>query len=113
MSAMVTFEALVRPGLRAMLGDPRPYRLKHAVQMAVEHRHAEGRLELVRARLSVAGGALTATPLRLQDSGSLPSWIDVDALLLLDEHRAAYAAGEVVPALFVRDGTGSAVSPFG
>ena len=112
MSAMVTFEALVRPGLRAMLGDLRPYRLRHAIPLAVEHRHATGRLELVRARLSVSGGVLAATPLRLQDSGSLPSWVDVDALLLLAEDRASYGAGEVVPALLVRDGTGSATSPF-
>ncbi len=112
MSAMVTFEALVRPGLRAMLGDPRPYRLRHLVPLAVAHRHAEGRLELVRATLSDAGGTLSATPLRLQDSGSLPSWVGVDALLLLAEDRATYAAGELVPAVLVRDDTGSARSPF-
>ncbi len=109
MSAMVTFEALVRPGLRAMLGDPRPYRPRAEVTLAVDHRHATGRLELVRARLT---GARSATPLRLQDSGSLPSWVDVDALLLLAEDRATYTAGETVPALFVRDETGSATSPF-
>ena len=109
MSAMVTFEALVRPGLRAMLGDPRPYRPRAEVMLAVDHRHATGRLELVRAQ--VTGGA-SATPLRLQDSGSLPSWVDVDALLLLAEDKAAYAAGETVPAMFLRDDTGSATSPF-
>ena len=112
MSAMVTFEALVRPGLRAMLGDPRPYRVRHTIPLAVDHRHSAGRLELVRARVSVAEGKLTATPLRLQDSGSLPSWVGVDALLVLAEDRTTYGAGELVPALFVRDETGSPVSPF-
>jgi hypothetical protein len=33
-------------------------------------------------------------------------------LLLLAEDRASYAAGNFVPAIFVRDDTGSAVSPF-
>ncbi len=115
MSAMVTFEALVRPGLRAMLGDRRPYRPRVEVALAVDHRHATGRLELIRAQVAMAkraGDKPQATPLRLQDSGSLPSWVDVDALLLLAEDQAAYRAGEIVPALFLRDDTGSATSPF-
>ncbi len=112
MSAMVTFEALVRPGLRAMLGDPRPFRVRHALPLAAAYRHHAGRLELVRAKVTVDGGRLVAAPLRHQDSGSLPSWVGVDALLLLAEDRTTYDAGELVPALFVRDGTGSAVSPF-
>jgi molybdopterin biosynthesis enzyme len=112
MSAMVTFEALVRPGLRAMLGDPKPYRLRHDVSLASDHRHATGRLELARARLSSVAGKISATPLRHQDSGSLASWVDVDALLLLAEDRATFSLGETVPALFVRDDTASATSPF-
>jgi molybdopterin molybdotransferase len=112
MSAMVTFEALVRPGLRAMLGDPRPYRVRHLLPLAVDYRHALGRLELARARVSIEGGKIAATPHRLQDSGSHPSWVDIDALLLLAEDRATYAAGELVPALFIRDDTGSAHPPF-
>ena len=112
MSAMVTFEALVRPGLRALLGDPKPYRVCHHLPLAVPHRHATGRLELVRATIAIDAGKLTATPLRLQDSGSLPSWVGVDVLLLFAEDKAQYAAGDVVPALFVRDDTGSAISPF-
>jgi molybdopterin molybdotransferase len=112
MSAMVTFEALVRPGLRAMLGDPKPHRLRHRIPLSVDHRHASGRLELARARLQFKGGKMTATPLRLQDSGSLPSWVDVDVLLLLAEDRTTFHAGELVDALFVRDETGSALSPF-
>jgi molybdopterin molybdotransferase len=114
MSAMVTFEALVRPGLRKMLGDPKPYRVKHEIAMGVDHTHAKGRLELVRARVSDDEvGKRVAVPLKLQDAGSLPSWVGVDALLLFAEDRATYAAGEVVGAIFVRDETGSGRSPFG
>jgi molybdopterin molybdotransferase len=112
MSAMVTFEALVRPGLRAMLGDPRPYRVCHAVPLATDHRHAAGRLELARASVALRGGKLVATPHRLQGAGSLPSWVLADALLVLAEDRTTFAAGELVPTLFLRDDTGSAVSPF-
>ena len=112
MSAMVTFEALVRPGLRKLLGDPKPFRLRHEVALATDHRHATGRLELARARLSTSSEKMSATPMKLQDSGSLASWVDIDALLLLAEDRATFAAGEMVPAIFVRDDTGSAASPF-
>jgi molybdopterin molybdotransferase len=112
MSAMVTFEALVRSGLHAMLGDPKPYRLRHSISLAVDHHHVAGRLELARARLSTIDTRWVATPLRLQDSGSLTSWVDVDALLLLAEERASYSAGEMVDALLLRDDTGSATSPF-
>jgi molybdopterin molybdotransferase len=111
-SAMVAFEALVRPGLRRLLGDPRPFRVRYLATLAVEHRHERGRLELARAKVTMRGGTLVATPLRLQGSGSLPSMVDVDALLVLDEAREVFAAGEVLPALLVRDGTGSEVSPF-
>ena len=112
MSAMVTFEALVRPGIRAMLGDARPYRARHEVELAVDHRHATGRVELARASVTLERGRMKATPHRLQAAGSLPSWVGVDALLLLPEDRATFAAGERVAALLLRDETGSARSPF-
>jgi molybdopterin molybdotransferase len=112
MSAMVTFEALVRPGIRVMLGDPRPYRARHQAILAIDHRHATGRVELARATIAFEQGRLMATPLRLQGSGSLPSWVGIDGLLLLDEDRAQFSRGESVPAILVRDDTGSARSPF-
>ena len=111
-SAMVTFEALVRPGIRAMMGDPRPYRARHEARLAVAHRHGTGRLELARATVTLAAGRLVATPLRLQGSGSLPSMVGADALLLLDEAKATFAAGEMLPVLLLRDELGSDVSPF-
>ncbi len=112
MSAMVTFEALVRPGLRKMLGDPKPFRMAHHVHLANAHRHGTGRLELARARIAIENGKLTATPQSLQGSGSLLSWVDIDALLLLAEDRATFDAGEMIPAILLRDETGSAASPF-
>src|SRR5690606_10391361 len=36
-SAMVTFEVFVRPGLRRMLGDPRPFRASATVALAHDH----------------------------------------------------------------------------
>jgi molybdopterin molybdotransferase len=111
-SAMATFEALVRPGLRAMLGDQRPYRARHEVFLACDHRHATGRVELARASIAFENGRMAATPHRLQGAGSLPSWVGVDALLLLAEDRATFKKGEALGALLLRDETASARSPF-
>lgn len=111
-SAMVSFEALVRPGLRKMVGDLRPYRLRHLVTLAVAHRHELGRVELARARVTMRDGRLSATPLELQGSGSLPSMVGVDALVVLDARRETFSAGEVLPAILLRDEVGSDVSPF-
>lgn len=112
MGAMVTFEVLVRPGLRQMLGDPRPFRLKHLVALEGPHRHEVGRVELARATVAMKEGRLWATPLALQGSGSLRSMVGVDALVVLDERRADFAHGALLPALLLRDGVGSAESPF-
>jgi molybdopterin molybdotransferase len=111
-SAMVTFEVLVRPGLRRLLGDPRPFRPRREVRLAVEHRHEPGRLELARATVAMRDGVMVATPLVLQGSGSLPSMVGVDALVVLDEAREVFPAGERLPAFLLRDETGSAELPF-
>ena len=111
-SAMVAFEVLVRPGLRKMAGDPRPYRLRHLVTLAVEHRHEKGRVELVRARVAMQEGRLWATPLELQGSGSLPSVVGADAFVVLDGQREVFVPGEALPAILLRDEVGSEVSPF-
>jgi molybdopterin molybdotransferase len=109
---MVTFEVLVRPGLRRLLGDPRPYRRRVVATLAVDHAHEPGRVELARVTVAMREGELLATPLKLQGSGSLPSMVGVDALLVLEAARPHYAAGERLPAFLLRDETGSPASPW-
>ncbi|MGE0708337.1 MAG: gephyrin-like molybdotransferase Glp [Planctomycetota bacterium] len=112
-SAMVTFEVFVRPGLRAMLGDPRPHRRPTHVRLAAAHRHRTGRTELVRAALADAPGGLPAATLNArQGSGSLTSMVAVDALVILPAERERFEEGEVLDALRLDDPRGSAASPF-
>lgn len=111
-SAMVTFEAMVRPGLRAMLGDPMPHRPLKEVVTTAPHRHGTGRPELARIRVEPRDGALLATFHALQGSGSLPSMVDIDGFALLPADQATFDAGTRLPALLLRDGGRSADIPF-
>jgi molybdopterin molybdotransferase len=98
-SAWVTFEVFVRPALRRMQGDPRPFR--HAVQarLAAAHRHAKGRTELARARLSWEGDHAIAHLHPLQGSGAIVSIANVDALVVLPADRDHFEAGEQLYAI--------------
>jgi molybdopterin molybdotransferase len=114
-SAMVTFDVFVRPGLRRMLGDPKPFPAPLRVVLAVDHRHGTGRTELARAFLEppAAPGELPrARPHRLQGSGSLPSVVGVDAYLILDGEQRDFPAGSELDALPIRGPRGSASAVF-
>jgi molybdopterin molybdotransferase len=101
-SAWVTFELFVRPGLRKMLGDPRPERPRLCVALAADVTRKAGRTEFARARLSRSGQGFTAELLRQQGSGSLPSIAGVDALLEIPAERETLARGDMVSALLLR-----------
>ncbi|MEQ9501602.1 MAG: molybdopterin molybdotransferase MoeA [Deltaproteobacteria bacterium] len=111
-SAMVTFEVFVRPGIRRMLGDPTPFRVRHTVELAVDHKHSPRRPELARCTLERDGGVVRARPLRLQGSGSLPSMLGVDALVMLPADQSTFAAGEKLDAILLADHAGAAEAPF-
>jgi molybdopterin molybdotransferase len=99
-SAMVTFEVFVKPGLRKMLGHATPYPELLAVTLEHAHEHTTGRLEFARARLHRdPAGRLLAQLHSLQGSGSLPSMAGVDALVLLDADRECFSAGDTLHAL--------------
>lgn len=111
-SAMVTFETFVRPGIRRMLGDSRPYRPVHSVTLAHAHRHSTGRPELARARIVRTDSGLEAHMHRLQGSGSLPSMVGIDALVLLAADQGHFEAGSTLQAVLLNDGSGAETPPF-
>jgi molybdopterin molybdotransferase len=102
-SAMVTFEMFVRPGLRRMQGSRTPYPALIEVELEHEHRHATGRTELARAvlRRDAAGPPLAQLHSH-QGSGSLPSMCGVDALVVLDGATERFARGQKLLALPLR-----------
>ncbi|MFW6067749.1 MAG: gephyrin-like molybdotransferase Glp [Myxococcota bacterium] len=111
-SAMVTFEVLVRPGLRRMLGDPRPHPTPLRVVLAAGARHKPGRTELLRCRLTPRGGQWSAAPSTRQGSGALPSMVGAEALVVVPSHRGDVEAGEPLWALPLVGRLGGVTSPF-
>lgn len=112
-SAMVTFEVFVRPGLRAMQGDPCPFRRAQEVSLAAAHAHKTGRTELARARLETdAQGGLVAHLHPRQGSGALTSVAGAEALVILPAEQATFEAGARLRALLLSEARGAASSPF-
>ena len=98
-SAMVTFEVLVAPCLRKMLGDPEPHPQPVAARLREGYRRRPGRVEIARALATREGDDLVVTLNTRQGSGSLTSFVGVNALVILPADRAELAAGERVDAI--------------
>ena len=94
-SAMVTFILLVRPALRALLGEPEPARRLTAV-MDSDYVKPAGRAHAVRCRLSVREDGWHAAPTGAQDSHVLTSMLAADALAIVPSDTVAVRAGERV-----------------
>jgi molybdopterin molybdotransferase len=97
-SAWVTFELFVRPGLRRMLGDPSPARPRTTVRLASAIARSPGRTEFARARLD--GEVAHLFP--RQGSGTIPSIAQVDALVILPAERDRLPAGSELTAILLR-----------
>jgi molybdopterin molybdotransferase len=112
-SAMITFEVFVKPGLRHMLGCSEPYPTLIDVELEHDHSHATGRLELARGVVRrSAGGRLLARLHPLQGSGSLPSMCGVDVLVVLDASIEHFAQATTLRALPLRSQRGQHEPPF-
>ena len=98
-SAMVTFEILVAPCLRKMLGDPQPHPETLRVRLREGYTRRPGRVEIARAVVTREGDELVAALHQRQGSGSLPSFVGVNALVILPSDRAELCAGDEVEAI--------------
>ncbi len=98
-SAMITFEVLVAPCLRKMLGDPRPHPQPVLARLRDSYRRRPGRVEIARAIATREGDEIIVALHDRQGSGSLPSFVGVNALVVLPADRAELAAGDRVEAI--------------
>lgn len=98
-SAMIAFEVLIAPCLRKMLGDPQPHPQPVVARLREPYRRRPGRVEIARAVATREGDELIVTLHDLQGSGSLPSFVGVNALVVLPADKAELRAGDKVEAI--------------
>jgi molybdopterin molybdotransferase len=110
-SSWVTFEIFVRPAIRRMLGDPRPFRSLVDVELGKRVKPTVDRVELARARIEHRAGQMFAWPVAKQSSSALVSAVECDALLVLPEREAPLEVGTRCDALLL-SGPGSARASF-
>ncbi len=95
-ASMVSFEQVVAPALRNMLGHARLYRRTVQARLTQPLKHRPGNLEFVRVTLSRDEHGYLATPTGSQSSGVLLSMARADALLVVPNESKGLAAGEAV-----------------
>ena len=98
-SAMVTFEILIAPCLRKMLGDPKPHPQPVVARLREGYRRRPGRVEIARGFGTREGDELIVSLHDRQGSGSLPSFVGINALVILPADKAELRAGQQVNVL--------------
>ena len=109
---MVSFEVFVAPCLRKMLGDSEPHPQPVRARLREPYRRRPGRVEIARARATREGDELFVTLNQRQGSGSMSSFVGVNALVILPADRGELEAGELVDAILWGSGICSADSFF-
>ncbi len=110
-SCMVNFLQFVRPFLRRMLGDPRPFLPVLEAELAGDLAKRPGRALLARVALSFEGGRLVASPVATQSSGALSSMVEADGFALLGAEEGGRRAGERVRVQVFRWGWTAGAAP--
>lgn len=99
-SAMVTFEVLVRPALFKMMGQS-DQRTELTVKVG-EEIHSDGRRSYLRVMLKEIDGSLVAYQTGTQSSGALLSMVLADALLIIPEGTKYVQSGSTLRARILR-----------
>lgn len=111
-SALVTFEVFVRPGIARMLGHATPFPCPIVAELDAPYEHGPSRTELARVSLSYRRDRVVAHLHARQGSGSLVSMASSDALAILPRGTARFEAGDRVSVLRPGDAPSCAVAPF-
>ncbi len=95
-SALVTFEVLVKPALLTMAGHKSSSPALTQATLSKPIQHQPGRLEFVRARAEKNGKGWTAEPLPWQGSGMLRSLTEANAWIVVPEKSEGVDSGSVI-----------------
>jgi len=100
-SALITFEAFVRPALLRMMGRKRVVRPQVKATLTGEMRKKPGKVHFLRVGIEVRGGEYFATSAGDQNTGILRTMVLADALAVLPADKTCFAAGETVGVLLL------------
>lgn len=103
MSALVVFEVLVRPLIRAALGKRNPYRRAVSAQLLSPLTSTKGRRGFLRGQLlrDAENGEYLVQPLGTSGSHLLASLAEANCLIMLDEDVTEVSVGEEVLVSFL------------
>lgn len=107
-AAMVAFEELVRPALRAMMGYAHIHRPVLTATLSEPLHVKPGRRRYCWARVSVGDGGLAVRALRGQGTATLRSISDANALLIIDPETSLLQRGDRVAVQLLDDPDGAA-----
>ncbi len=100
-SAMITFDVLVRPLLHKLMQQPDTTRMMSAI--TGEAMRSDGRRTYARVTLERDGDTLIATESGTQSSGALMSMVIADGLLIIPEGMTEVEAGTRLPVRLLRE----------
>jgi molybdopterin molybdotransferase len=95
-SSMITFEELVRPALRRMLGHTRVLRPALQAVLREPAKKKAGRLHFLRVQVTYENGQLFASSAGDQNTGILRTMVRANGIALLPADREHFAAGDTV-----------------
>lgn len=102
-SASLTFLLFGLPVLRAMQGDREPLPVRWKLPVEGSMKRSPGRMEFVRARLVVSGGAPRAVLFPNQASGAVTSFAEADTLVVVPAEKDRVESGEVLEVIRIAD----------
>jgi len=95
-SAMITFEMLVRPALRSMIGDPVPVKARVKGMLEEPIRKKAGRIQFLRVRAELREGSWRIRSAGDQNTGILRTLVQGTGIAVLPADRTEFLAGEAV-----------------
>ncbi len=95
-SAMITFEEMVRPALLKMMGHRKVVKPLVTATLQEDMSKKPGRVFFSRVRLERVNGKFLAWNAGNQDTGFVQTLLRADALAILPADRVAFAAGEEI-----------------
>ena len=100
-SALITFEAFVRPALLRMMGRKKVLRPLVKATLSGEVRKKPGKVHFLRVGIEVRDGEYFATSAGDQNTGILRTMVLADALAVLPADKTSFAAGDKVDVLLL------------